>query len=57
VKSVADHSTYDDAYQKAADWLSDTEAQLNTVSDSKWDSHETLIQHLAVIKVLMCSFA
>jgi len=55
VKSVADHSAYDKAYQKAVDWLSEAEEQLNAISCSKWNCLETVIQQQNVIKVQRCS--
>lgn len=54
-KSVADHSAYNEAYQKAVDWLSGTEEQLNTRTSSKWDSLEMVTQQLNVIKVQLYS--
>ena len=55
MKSVADHVAYDEAYQKAADWLSEAEEQLNSVSCNKWDCPETVMQQQNVIKVQRCS--
>ena len=57
MESIADHSAYNEAYQKAADWLSETEEQLNVISGNKWDSLEALTQQLDVIKVQMFSSA
>lgn len=51
LKSVADHSAYNEAYQKAVDWLSYTEEQLNITSSGNWDSLETVTQQQNVVKV------
>lgn len=55
MRSVADHSAYDEAYQKAVDWLSEAEEPLNAVSCNKWDCLETVMQQQNVIKVQRCS--
>jgi len=51
VKSVADHSAYNEAYQKAVDWLSGTEEHLSSLSGDKLDSLEAVTQQRNVIKV------
>lgn len=55
-KAVADHSAYSEAYQKAVDWLSATEEQLKTISDSRWDSLEAVMHELNLIKVQPFTF-
>jgi len=55
-KAVADHSAYSEAYQKAVDWLSATEEQLKTISDSRWESLEAVMHELNLIKVQPFTF-
>lgn len=51
MKSVADHTAYNEAYQKVVNWLSEVEEQLDTISGNKWDCLESVTQHLNAIKV------
>ena len=51
MKFVADCSAYDEAYQRAVDWLLEAEEQLNTVCGKDLDSHEIAKQHQNMVKV------